>query len=136
MQQHAERVAERVAEEPDDTARIRKTYRLLFGRAPTAEELKAGLAFLQAEALKQYDDRKAEAKSSATMTKPDAEAEKDKEPAAASVDAPAPQADGMMAGVSPGVKTADDEKKKMLPVSTFGRYVKVLLSSNEFLFVS
>ena len=30
---------------------------------------------------------------------------------------PAPQADGMMAGVSPGVKTADDEKKKMLPVT-------------------
>ena len=42
----------------------------------------------------------------------------------------------MMAGVSPGVKTADDDKKKMLPVTTFGRYVKVLLSSNEFLFVN
>ena len=48
----------------------------------------------------------------------------------------APPADGMMAGVAPGVKTADDEKKKMLPVTTFGRYVKMLLSSNEFLFVS
>jgi hypothetical protein len=24
----------------------------------------------------------------------------------------------------------------MLPVSTFGRYVKILMSSNEFLFVS
>jgi hypothetical protein len=47
-----------------------------------------------------------------------------------------PPADGMMAGVSPGVKAADDEKKKMLPVTTFGRYVKVLLSSNEFLFVN
>jgi hypothetical protein len=57
-------------------------------------------------------------------------------PEAATGEAPAPQADGMMAGVSPGVKAADDEKKKMLPVSTFGRYVKVLLSSNEFLFVS
>ena len=49
---------------------------------------------------------------------------------------PAPQADGMMAGVSPGVKTAEDDKKKMLPVTAFGRYVKVLLSSNEFLFVN
>jgi hypothetical protein len=49
---------------------------------------------------------------------------------------PAPAADGMMAGVSPGAKTAEDEKKKMLPVTTFGRYLKVLLSSNEFLFVS
>jgi hypothetical protein len=59
----------------------------------------------------------------------------DKEPAAAG-EPPMPQADGMMAGVSPGVKTVEDEKKKMLPVSTFGRYIKVLLSSNEFLFVS
>jgi hypothetical protein len=42
----------------------------------------------------------------------------------------------MMAGVTPGVKTADDEKKRMLPVTAFGRYVKILLSSNEFLFVS
>ncbi len=42
----------------------------------------------------------------------------------------------MMAGVSLGVKAAEDEKKKMLPVTAFGRYVKVLLSSNEFLFVS
>ena len=48
----------------------------------------------------------------------------------------APTADGMMAGVTPGAKTADDEKKKMLPVTTFGRYLKILLSSNEFLFVS
>ena len=48
----------------------------------------------------------------------------------------APQADGMMAGVSPGVKTGEDDKKKMLPVTAFGRYVKVLLSSNEFLFVN
>jgi hypothetical protein len=42
----------------------------------------------------------------------------------------------MMAGVSPAAKTSDGEKEKMLPVSTFGRYVKVLLSSNEFLVVN
>ena len=36
MQQHAERLAERVADEPDDAARIEKVYRLVFGRAPTA----------------------------------------------------------------------------------------------------
>ena len=47
-----------------------------------------------------------------------------------------PPADGMMAGVVPGAKPSDDDKKKMLPVSTFGRYVKILMSSNEFLFVS
>ena len=31
---------------------------------------------------------------------------------------------------------SDDEKKKMRPVTAFGRYVKVLLSANEFVFVS
>jgi len=134
IQQHAERLAERVAGEADDAARIGKVYRLMFGRAATPEETKAGLAFLQAEALRQYEDRKAEAKTMAAKPKETAEIEKP-----ADVDAdekPAPAADGMMAGVSPGAKTSDDEKKKMLPVTTFGRYLKVLLSSNEFLFVS
>ena len=109
-------------------------YRLLFGRAPTADELKAANVFLLAEALKQYDDRKAEAKTAPAMTKPEAAPKKDAETTA--TDEQAPPADGMMAGVSPGVKTAKKEKKKMLPVTTFGRYIKVLLSSNEFLFVS
>lgn len=134
IQQHAERLAEKVADLPDDTARIEKVYRLLFGRAPTADELKAANAFLQAEALKQYDDRKAEAKAAPAMTTPEAAPKPDA--GAAATDEPMPAADGMMAGVSPGVKTAEDEKKKMLPVTTFGRYIKVLLSSNEFLFVS
>jgi hypothetical protein len=40
-----------------------------------------------------------------------------------------------MAGVLPGaVKTGD--QKKLLPVTPWGRYVKILLSSNEFLFVN
>jgi len=40
----------------------------------------------------------------------------------------------MMAGVIPGA-AKKDEAKKTLPTTPFGRYVKVLLSSNEFLFV-
>ena len=133
LQQHAERLAEQVADEPDDAARIEKVYRRLFGRAPSAEETKAGRDFLQAEALKQYEERRAKAK-----MPPDKDAPKD-EPAesdAADADPQAAPADGMMAGVVPGAKTASEEKKKMLPVSTFGRYVKILMSSNEFLFVS
>src|SRR5918993_1112307 len=50
MQQHAERLAEQVADEPDDAARIQKVYRRLFDRLPTAEETSAGRDFLQAEA--------------------------------------------------------------------------------------
>ncbi len=45
-------------------------------------------------------------------------------------------ADGMMAGVTPGAKAPGAEADKMKPITTFGRYVKVLLSSNEFLYVN
>ena len=40
-----------------------------------------------------------------------------------------------MAGVVPGPGGDQRRGKKPLPVTVFGRYVKVLLSSNEFLFV-
>ena len=42
--------------------------------------------------------------------------------------------EGMMAGVIPGA-AKKDEAKKTLPTTPLGRYVKILLSSNEFLFV-
>jgi hypothetical protein len=42
--------------------------------------------------------------------------------------------DGMMAGVKPGAGNEADAAKK-LPVTTFGRYLKLLLSSNEFIFI-
>jgi mono/diheme cytochrome c family protein len=142
VQQHAERLAERVADEADDGRRIEKVYRLLFGRAPTAAEVTAGRDFLKAEALRQYDDRRAEAAKAARMPadgKPMDAAEKTEKPAAdpeGDVMPPADPlvADMMMAGVTPGATPAP-EKEKMLPITTFGRYVKVLLSSNEFLFV-
>src|SRR5262245_4932825 len=137
MQQHAERLAELVADEADDAARIEKVYRRLFGRAPTAAELKAGQDFLRAEALRQYEDRRADAKKAAAAKdtpKEPKDTKDDKTDNDEKDDMMAP--DGMMAGVVPGAKPPDDEKQKMLPVTTFGRYVKVLLSSNEFLFVS
>jgi hypothetical protein len=39
-----------------------------------------------------------------------------------------------MAGVVPGAAKKDDAKK-MLPVTPWGRYLKTLLSSNEFIFI-
>jgi hypothetical protein len=141
MQQHAERLAERVADEPDDEARIKAVYRTLFGRAPTPAEVKAGRDFLRTEALAQYEDRKAEA---AKGPADGAAAQKDAAPPPASEpgtgdesrEASEPSADGMMAGVTPDAKAPATDKDKMRPVSTFGRYVKILLSSNEFIFVS
>jgi hypothetical protein len=139
MQQHAEQIAENVADEADDTARIGKVYRTLFGRAPTADEVKAGLEFLQAEAFKQYEDRKAEA---AREAKDIASGKAAPKPAPArnepssDTDDETPKPDGMMAGVKADAKGPASDVEKMRPVTTFGRYVKILLSSNEFVFVS
>ncbi|HXG88861.1 MAG TPA: PSD1 and planctomycete cytochrome C domain-containing protein [Vicinamibacterales bacterium] len=136
MQQHAERLAEKVADETDDAARIEKAYKMILGRAPTAAEVKIGRDFLQAEAIKQYQERRAD------VAKAEKEkAEKDKAGTASSApasdtsagaDEPMP---GMMSGVTPGAKPGP-ATEKMLPVTTFGRYLKILLSSNEFIFVS
>ena len=43
----ASKLAERVYAQPDETARIREAYRLLYGRAPSAEEMELGLQFLR-----------------------------------------------------------------------------------------
>jgi hypothetical protein len=44
---------------------------------------------------------------------------------------------GMMAGVKPGAHgKSDDKKKPPLPVTAWGRYAKILLSSSEFLYVN
>jgi hypothetical protein len=140
VQQHAERLAADVVDAADDEARITAVYRRIFGRAPSARELSAGREFLAGEALKQYEERRA-----AAAATPPAKGGSASTPDATSVPAPAasdakvdadPAAAGMMAGVTPGAGTSDDEKKKMRPVTAFGRYVKVLLSSNEFVFVS
>src|SRR4051812_9979653 len=48
MQQQAEKVARILEPEADNTARIKKAYRTLFGREPKPEELTAGLEYLSA----------------------------------------------------------------------------------------
>ena len=56
-------------------------------------------------------------------------------PAVPLIAPPAPPGEGMMAGVTPpppGAKPSEAKK----PVTAFGRYVKILLSSNEFLFLN
>jgi hypothetical protein len=130
MQQQGERLARRVASEPDNTARIQKAYRLIFGRAATAPEVQAGLAFLTTEPLKQYEERKAAPKKDDKNKEKEISPEFDYEGKRIKPDG----ADGMMAGVIPGAATKDDENK-LLPATPMGRYMKILLSSNEFLFV-
>src|SRR5204863_4652400 len=58
MQQQGELLARRVASEPNNPARVQKVYRLIFGRAPTDSELRAGLDYLATEPMKEYEERK------------------------------------------------------------------------------
>jgi hypothetical protein len=131
MQQQGELLARRLESEPDSTARIQKAYRLVFGRAASDDEVKTGLAFLRSEPLKAYEERRATKDTKETKdTKAESAEKPDTDDGALE-----PKADGMMAGVLPGAGKPE-EKKKLLPVTPWGRYLKVLLSSNEFLFVS
>jgi mono/diheme cytochrome c family protein len=129
MQQQAEKLAEKLQSEPDNRARIIKAYRQVLGRDPQAAELTAGLEYLAAEPLRAYEERKLadEAKKKEIEKDP----KKAPKPPATPPDGMA--MDGMMAGVTPS--PAGSEPSKQLPVTPLGRYVKILLSSSEFLFI-
>lgn len=126
MQQQAERLGALVASAPTDDARITELYRRIFGRTPTPEELAVGVEFLRTEPMRQYEERRAEANAPASPAPPAS-------PASPAPPAP-PAPDGMMAGVRPGGDPAALKDRK--PVTALGRYIKILLSSNEFLFVN
>jgi hypothetical protein len=132
MQQQAERLAQKVQDEPDNRARVKKAYRLIFARDPEDAELTAAREYLAAEPLRAYEERKL----AAELEKK----EKEKDPKKAAVKPP-PEAkmdgeagEGMMAGVVPPRPGAEPPKKP-LPVTPLGRYIKILLSSSEFLFI-
>ncbi|MBL8208243.1 MAG: PSD1 domain-containing protein [Blastocatellia bacterium] len=152
VQQQAELLAQKLDGEPNREARIQKAYRLIFGRAATPEELKLGLDYVRSEPLKEYEERKkADEEKKKEKEKADEEKKKDTEkkdlpdkPKEPSVIAPlmpemmmGMNPDGMMAGVMPAPPGAkSDDKKPILPVTTWGRYLKVLLSSTEFMFIN
>ncbi len=58
MQIEAEQLAKRVAEEPDNRARIKKAYQLAYARDASEEEIKLGLDYLHAEPMKEYEENK------------------------------------------------------------------------------
>jgi hypothetical protein len=104
---------------------------MIFGRAASDAEVKAGLAFIATEPLKEYEERKN------TKDAKDAKDTKGAKKKAADddeTDGPEKVGEGMMAGVLPGAPKKDDARKA-LPTTAWGRYVKILLSSSEFLFV-
>lgn len=61
MQIEGEELAKRVAGEPDNKARITKAYQLVYGRDPSADEIKLGLDYLHNEPLREYEENKKKA---------------------------------------------------------------------------
>jgi hypothetical protein len=142
MQIEAEELAKRVAGEPDNRARIRKTYQLIYGRDPSEEEIKLGISYLHAEPLREYDENKKTATEggrggkTAETTDP-AAAPENGEPGAAGADGTAngmPMGMAMMGGVMGGRGGRATEVK--YEPSAWGRYAKILFSSSEFLFIN
>src|SRR4030095_7734904 len=131
MQQQGELLARRLEGEPDSTAKIQKAYRLVFGRVASEAEVRAGLDYLRAEPMREYEERARAKDTKGTKDKDtkDTKDTKESEKAEGETADADPKADGMMAGVVPGAGKPE-EKKKLLPVTPWGRYLKVLLSSN------
>jgi hypothetical protein len=153
MQVESEELAKRIAAEPDNRARIRKAYQLVYGRDPKEDEIKLGIAYLHEEPMKEYEENKNKpaeggrggrggrgggAGSEAPAT--DA-AKPDTAPAAAIPEdgaaAANPMGMGMMGGMGGrrGGGPGRPAEVKYEPTA-WGRYLKVLFSSSEFLFVN
>jgi hypothetical protein len=150
MQIESEELTKRVAGEPDNRARIRKVYTLAYGRQPTEEEIKLGLDYLHAEPLREYEEEKNKpaedgggrgGKSPATTfigaAKPEpADAGTGADGAAMPVTDPAPMGMGMFGGMGGRGGRGPAAPEVKYEPTAWGRYIKVLLSSSEFVFIN
>jgi glycolate oxidase iron-sulfur subunit len=121
-----------------------KAYDLLLAEDPAWRERAARFTakvrdlaeFLATEPLKTFEEQKSRDKDGKGAK--DAKAKDTNKDSGAdpndSADGGEKSGEGMMAGVIPG-SVKKDEGKKLLPATPWGRYVKILLSSSEFLFV-
>jgi hypothetical protein len=146
MQIEAEELAKRVATEPDNASRIRKMYRILFSRDPSAEELKLALDYLHNEPMKEYEEAKNKPASAGggrrgrggagdDNAQKDADANPDGQVA---TEEAAPDEMGMMMGVPGMGRRGGARGAAPVPeynASPLGRFAKVLLSSSEFVFI-
>ncbi len=181
----SEELAKRVAGEPDNRARIRKAYLIIYGRDPSEEEVKLGIDFLHAEPMLEYDEEKNKPKedgagggrrgrggngggkgaSLISSVASDKSVVPDGKTAAADGEKPASLGDGsdpstvegnpaaqggmgqgMMGGMGGGMGMMGGPGRRGAPrggavavkyePTTWGRYVKVLLSASEFTFIN
>ncbi len=151
MQVESEEFAKRVAGEPDNRARIRKVYMLAYGRDPSEEEIKLGLDYLHAEPMREYEEEKNKlpedgggrggraggAFTGAAKPEPTEGATgTDATPGATPAPAVPEMGMGMFGGMAGrGGRGGATPEVKYEPTA-WGRYIKVLLSSSEFVFIN
>jgi hypothetical protein len=156
MQIEAEELAKRVATEPDNASRIKKMYRIVFSREPSAEELKLAIDYLHSEPMKEYEEAKNKPASAGGGRRgrggageADAGKDADKDAGqtaegqtaaqgAAADGAPEDMGMGMMMGVPGFGRRGGARGPAPIPeytASPLGRFAKVLLSSSEFVFI-
>jgi cytochrome c553/mono/diheme cytochrome c family protein len=158
MQIEAEELVKRVAAEPDNASRIKKMYRIVLNREPTAEELKIAIAYIHSEPMKEYEEAKnrpapggrgdgrgrggidgdgapaAKAESQTPDPKRGAVDGKAVPDEGAAADESSEMGMGMMMGV-PGKGRGGRVAVPEYSATPLGRFAKVLLSSSEFVFI-
>jgi mono/diheme cytochrome c family protein len=134
MQLEAEELAKRVAGEPDNRSRIRKAYQLIYGRDPSEVEIKAGIDYLKAEPMREYEENKANPPANPSAPPPP-------QPTVESEGGAGAMGMGMMGGMGmgPGGRRGPGPAAPPPPkyeATAWGRYIKVLFNSSEFLFIN
>jgi Protein of unknown function (DUF1553) len=161
MQVESEEFARRVAAEPDNRARIRKAYQLVYGRDPKEDEIRLGIAYLHEEPLKEYEENKnkppeggrgghgdgmngkpAQTSDAAKPETPPAAAAAGEDFGAGEVSpgAAAPAGLGVGVGMMGGMGGRSGRGARPVEVkyepTAWGRYAKVLFSASEFFFIN
>jgi len=145
MQVESEELAKRVAGEPDNRTRIRKVYMLAYGRDPSEEEIKLGLDYLHAEPMREYEEEKNKlpedgagrgGRGGGSFTGA-AKPEPTEGAGGAEATGAVPEMGmGMFGGMAGrGGRGGATPEVKYTPTA-WGRYIKVLLSSSEFVFIN
>jgi hypothetical protein len=133
MQIRAEQVAKAVEDEPDSRARIRKIYSLVYGREPSEQEVSKGLDYVRSEPLRQYEEQQ-ERRSGESIVEGPSETAASMGPPSTD---PSSNIDEVSSEMMSGVNGPGGRLSQLhYQATVWGRYVKVLLGSSEFLYVN
>jgi hypothetical protein len=125
MQLRAEEVVKQADDQNDNRARVRKIYSLIFGRTPSEQEVARGLEFIRSEQSKRDEDSQQKAVDATASNGQPSMADRTSGAwaAAQAAKAKAGDSDSGFAGVE-------------YEPTVWGRYVKVLLGSTEFIYIN